>query len=48
MCFQNMLMLYAASTDATLKNEMLQTIQQYADWTRDPRTAARKPATNLF
>lgn len=47
MCFQNMLMLAAATTDASLKAEMLQTAQRYADWTWDTATGARG-ANNLF
>ena len=47
MCFQNMLMLYAVSADATLKANMLSAMQRYADWTWDPLTGARDP-NNLF
>jgi hypothetical protein len=48
MCFQNMLMLHAATADATLKTNILQTIQQYADWIWDPLNGARDATTNLF
>ncbi len=48
MCFQNMLMLHAASADSSLKSSMLQTMWRYADWTWDPTSGARDPATNLF
>ena len=47
MCFQNMLMLYAVSADATLKANMLEAMQRYAEWTWNPRTGARD-ASNLF
>ena len=48
MCFQNMLMLYAATADTTLKANLLQAMQHYADWTWDPLTGARDATTNLF
>ena len=48
MCFQNMLMLHAVSGDATLKANMLQSMQRYADWTWDPQTGARDPANDLL
>jgi tetratricopeptide (TPR) repeat protein len=43
-----MLMLHAATADATLKTNILQTIQQYADWIWDPLNGARDATTNLF
>jgi hypothetical protein len=48
MCFQNMLMLHAASSDAALKARMLQVMAEYADWTWDPNNGARDATTNLF
>jgi hypothetical protein len=48
MCFQNMLMLHAASADATLRARMLSAIQDYGEWAWDPATRARDPGTNLF
>jgi len=48
MCFQNMLMLHAATSDQTLQADILQAMQRYADWTWDPLTGARDPTTNLF
>ena len=47
MCFQNMLMLHAVTSDATLRANMLQAMQRYADWTWDSATGARD-ANNLF
>jgi hypothetical protein len=48
MCFQNMLMLSAASRDADLTASMRQAMERYADWTWDSASGARDPATNLF
>ena len=48
MCFQNMLMLCAESRDVELTGSIRQAIERYADWTWDPATGARDPATNLF
>jgi hypothetical protein len=48
MCFQNLLMLHAATPDATLKAEILRRMQGYADWTWDAHTGARDAATALF
>ena len=48
MCFQNMLMLHAASSDAQLKSRMLRAMHHYADWAWDPRTGARDEASDLF
>jgi hypothetical protein len=48
MCFQNMLMLCAESTDTQLTTQMHDVMERYADWTWDPATGARDPSTNLF
>lgn len=48
MCFQNLLMLHAASRDPTLQSDILHSMQRYAAWTWDPATSARDPETNLF
>jgi hypothetical protein len=48
MCFQNMLMLHAASADAALNERMLAAMHAYGDWTWDPANGARDPDSNLF
>jgi hypothetical protein len=48
MCFQNMLMLSAASHAAQLVEGMRHVMERYADWTWDASTGARDPASNLF
>jgi hypothetical protein len=44
MCFQNMLMLHAATADATLKANMLSAMRQYADWA----WSTARDSQNLF
>ncbi|MBV9601750.1 MAG: glycosyl hydrolase [Chloroflexi bacterium] len=48
MCFQNMLMLCAESSDTDLTSAMHARMAAYADWAWEPATGARDPATNLF
>jgi hypothetical protein len=48
MCFQNMLILHAATADRELQADMLHAMRRFADWAWDPRTGARDPTTNLF
>jgi hypothetical protein len=48
MCFQNMLMLHALTSDAQLQARMLGVMRAYADWTWDEAAGARDPATDLF
>jgi hypothetical protein len=48
MCFQNMLMLSAESHAEELVAAMRHAMDAYADWTWDPSTGARDPASNLF
>jgi len=48
MCFQNLLMLHAATHDTELRRSITQVMHTYADWTWDRSTGARDADTNLF
>jgi len=48
MCFQHMLMLHSATSDADLRHAMLERMRKYADWTWDPASRARDAETDLF
>ncbi len=48
MCFQNLLMLHAATSDRTLRSNVQQAMRTYADWAWNPATGARDERTNLF
>jgi hypothetical protein len=48
MCFQNMLMLCAESSDTQLTTQMRDAMERFADWTWDPANGVRDAATNLF
>ena len=47
MCFQDLLGLYAVTTDSSLQASILQSMQTYADWAWN-NPSARDPKTNLF
>jgi Glycosyl hydrolase family 76 len=48
MCFQNLLMLHAATRDALLQQEIVEAMRRYANWTWEASTGARDAETNLF
>jgi Glycosyl hydrolase family 76 len=48
MCFQNLLMLHAATGDTNLQLRIQDAMHAYAEWTWNPETGARDPQTNLY